>query len=74
MMCNSRSINFKATTLQSNFITPGVELECVTKTWVREGEMVALEQLPPPPGFYCPSSIPDRGVAVFIQESGVFLL
>lgn len=34
--------------LQEYFADQHVDLACVTKTWVSEGEMVALKELPPP--------------------------
>ena len=48
VLCNARSINNKTKTLQDFLAEQAVDLACVTETWVRDGETVALSQLAPP--------------------------
>ena len=47
VLCNARSIGNKTATMRDFFVSLGVDLACVTETWVREGEVVSLREIAP---------------------------
>lgn len=47
VMYNTWSVNNKFSVLKSHVLEQAVDLVCMTKTWVREGETIALNQLVP---------------------------
>lgn len=48
VLCNARSIGNKTATMRDFFVSQGIDLACVTETWVREGEVVSLHEITPP--------------------------
>ena len=75
ILCNARSINNKSSTLRDYFVEQEVDLACVTETWTREGETVALKDLAPPGYSVLYQSRPNvrgGGVAILIMEAFSF--
>lgn len=48
-----------------------MDLACITKTWIKEGEMVALQELPPPISWSFINPELGKG-AILIQEEFFF--
>ncbi|XP_077778804.1 uncharacterized protein LOC144326222 [Podarcis muralis] len=75
VLCNARSIGNKTATMCDFFVSQGIDLACVSETWVREGEVISLHEITPP-GFSVLHQLRTvgrgGGVALLIREDCFF--